>query len=93
MGGPTVAPVISGGGRHLPIADLLGIDDYEIVDQGEIRYYLRRDEDGNPFKTAFVAEQKGFNGPIRFLLVLDAEQKKLSQSESWSTARIRAWVN
>ncbi len=72
--GPTVAPVISGG-RHLPIADLLGIDDYEIVDQGEIRYYLRRDEDGNPFKTAFVAEQKGFNGPIRFLLVLDAEQK------------------
>ncbi len=72
--GPTITPVISGG-QHLPVADLLGTDDYEMLDQDDTRYYLRRDEDGNPLKVAFVAEQNGFNGPISFLLVLDQEQK------------------
>jgi len=63
--GPTVAPVISSG-QHLPIAEYLGTDAYETVEQDQVRYYVTRDQEGNPLKAAFVAEQVGFNGPIRF---------------------------
>ncbi len=72
--GPTVAPVISSG-QHLPIAEYLGTDAYETVEQDQVRYYVTRDQEGNPLKAAFVAEQVGFNGPIRFLLVLDQDQR------------------
>ena len=71
---PTVTPIISYG-QHLPIADLLGTTDYEVVEQAGTRYYLTRDEEENPQAVAFVAEQGGFNGPIRFLIVLDEQQQ------------------
>ena len=71
---PATTPVISYG-QHLPIADLLQDADYEIVDEGGIRYYLVRDDEGNPAQVAFVAEQGGFNAPIRFLVSLDEEHK------------------
>ena len=69
---PATVPVIRDG-QYLPIAELLGDSDYEVVDHEGTRYYLVRDEDGNPAQAAFIAEQGGFNAPIRFLLVLDAE--------------------
>ncbi|NMA61563.1 MAG: RnfABCDGE type electron transport complex subunit D, partial [Firmicutes bacterium] len=71
---PAVTPIISYG-QHLPIAEFLGTDDYEVVEQGGIRYYLTYDEDENPQTVAFIGEQGGFNGPIRFLLVLDENQQ------------------
>ena len=71
---PAVTPIISYG-QHLPIVDLLGTTEYEVVEEGGIRYYLTRDQEENPLITAFVAEQGGFNGPIRFLLVLNEEQQ------------------
>ena len=71
---PEVAPVISYG-QYLPIAELLGQDDFEVVEENGITYYLVRDEEGNPAQTAFISEQGGFNGPIRFLLVLDEEHR------------------
>ncbi|NMB02255.1 MAG: RnfABCDGE type electron transport complex subunit D [Firmicutes bacterium] len=71
---PAATPVISYG-QHLPIAELLEDSNYEVVDEAGVRYYLVRDEDDNPAQVAFVAEQGGFNAPIRFLLVLDQEHK------------------
>jgi|GEM_PF-9271 len=71
---PPATPVFSYG-QYLPIGELLGQDDYEVVDENGTRYYLIRDAEGNPAQTAFVAEQGGFNGPIRFLMVLDAEHR------------------
>ncbi|MGI6625353.1 MAG: RnfABCDGE type electron transport complex subunit D [Limnochordia bacterium] len=69
---PATLPVLHSG-QYLPLADLLGDSDYEVVDQEGTRYYLVRDEEGNPAQVAFIAEQGGFNAPIRFLLVLDTE--------------------
>ncbi|HBG01488.1 MAG TPA: hypothetical protein DDW87_07945, partial [Firmicutes bacterium] len=69
---PATVPVIRDG-QYLPIAELLGDSGYEVVDHEGTRYYLVRDEDGSPAQAAFIAEQGGFNAPIRFLLVLDAE--------------------
>ena len=71
---PAALPVISDG-QHLPIAELLGDSNYEVVDIGETRYYVVRDEEGDPAQVAFIAEQGGFNGPIRFLMVLDTEHE------------------
>ena len=68
---PTALPIISHG-QHLPITDLLGTNDYQVVDQNGTRYYVVWDQDENPAQAAFIAEQGGFNGPIRFLVVLDA---------------------
>lgn len=81
---PAALPVISGG-RHLPVAELLGSENYEIADEQGTVYYLLRNEAGDPEKTAFVAEQKGFNGPIRFLVVLDNQEaiQSLSILEHW----------
>ncbi|HPT82592.1 MAG TPA: RnfABCDGE type electron transport complex subunit D, partial [Limnochordia bacterium] len=71
---PSAVPVFSRG-QYLPIAELLGAEDYEVVENNGTTYYLVRDEEGNPLQTVFVAEQGGFNGPIRFLLALDAEHR------------------
>ncbi len=71
---PQVEPVFSYG-HYLPVGELLGSEEYEVVEENGTRYYLVRDEEGNPAQTAFVAEQGGFNGPIRFFVVLDAEHR------------------
>ena len=71
---PDAVPVFSLG-EYLPIGELLGTDDYEVVDENGVRYFLVRDAEGNPAQTAFVAEQGGFNGPIRLLISLDAEHR------------------
>ena len=72
IGGPDRAaqPVISGG-HYLPIAELLGTTDYEIEDINGTRYYTVRDGEGNLTGAAFVGEQRGFNGSIRYLIALD----------------------
>ena len=59
------------GGHYLPIAELLGTTDYEIEDINGTRYYTVRDGEGNLTGAAFVGEQRGFNGSIRYLIALD----------------------
>lgn len=71
---PEVAPLISNG-HYLPIHELLNDSNFEEVDTDEVSYYVVRDEDGDPLQAAFIAERKGFNAPVRFLVVLDAEHK------------------
>lgn len=62
-------------GHYLPMAELLGDPNFEVVDKGGIRYYVVKDEEGNPLQAAFIGERNGFNAPVRFLLVLDEEHK------------------
>ena len=69
---PSTTPVLSDG-HYLPIADLLETTEYEIVEEQGTRYYVTWDEEDNLQGAAFTAEQGGFNGPIRFLVVLDEE--------------------
>ena len=71
---PSVRPVISDG-HYLPIHELLASSDYDVVDADGTRYYVVRDEEGNPLQATFIAERNGFKGPVRFLIVLDAEHK------------------
>ena len=71
---PSVGPVISDG-HYLPIHELLASSDYDVVDADGTRYYVVRDEEGNPLQATFIAERNGFKGPVRFLIVLDAEHK------------------
>ena len=69
---PEVQPVITH--RHyLPIHDLLGDPDFDIVDVGETRYYVVRDEENNPLQAALIAERNGFNGPVYFLVILEPD--------------------
>jgi uncharacterized protein with FMN-binding domain len=69
---PSMRPVISDG-HYLPIHELLGSSEYDVVDASGIRYYVVRDEEDNPLQATFIAERNGFKGPVRFLIVLDAE--------------------
>lgn len=69
-----IPPIISNG-HYLPIHELLGNPDFDVVDSGEVRYYVVRDEEGDPLQAAFIAARNGFNGPVRFLIVLDPEHK------------------
>ncbi|HHY09442.1 MAG TPA: RnfABCDGE type electron transport complex subunit D [Firmicutes bacterium] len=71
---PAVTPVLSHG-RHLPVEALLGTADYETVEHEGVRYYLRKNEEGEPAAAVFLAEQGGFNGPIHFLVALDQEYR------------------
>lgn len=71
---PAIRPLISNG-HYLPMHELLGDPDYDVVEVDETRYYVVRDEEGDPLQAAFIAERNGFNGPISFLLLLDAEHQ------------------
>ncbi|MGI6651814.1 MAG: RnfABCDGE type electron transport complex subunit D [Limnochordia bacterium] len=70
-----VAPHVISDGHYLPMAELLGDPNFEVVDKGGIRYYVVKDEEGNPLQAAFIGERNGFNAPVRFLLVLDEEHR------------------
>ncbi|NLJ79938.1 MAG: RnfABCDGE type electron transport complex subunit D [Firmicutes bacterium] len=70
---PALTPILSHG-QHLPIADWLGTSDFESLDFEGSRFYVTWNEEEKPAKAVYLAEQGGFNGPIRFLLVLDQEQ-------------------
>ena len=65
-------PVFSGG-NYLPIAEMLGTSQFSVEEIDGNRYYTVRDEDGSLTGAAFVAEQRGFHGPIKFLVALDDE--------------------
>ena len=71
---PRVRPLISDG-HYLPMHELLGDPDVDVVEVNETRYYVVRDEEGDPRRVAFIAERNGFNGPIRFLLLLNSEHR------------------
>ncbi len=70
-----VAPHVITSGHYLPVAELLGDPNFDIVDKAGTRYYVVKDAEGNPLQTAFIGERNGFNAPVRFLLVLDEEHK------------------
>ena len=67
---PTVTPIISNN-EHLPITEMLGSADFEVVYEDGVTYYLTRDNEGDPAEVVLIASQGGFNAPIEFLLVLD----------------------
>jgi len=71
---PSIPPVISDG-HYLPMHEFLESPDYDVVDVDGIRYYVVRDEENNPLQSAFIAERNGFKGPVRFLILLDADHK------------------
>jgi Na+-translocating ferredoxin:NAD+ oxidoreductase RnfD subunit/uncharacterized protein with FMN-binding domain len=83
---PAVYPVISDG-HYLPIHELLEDLAFDVVDADGIRYYVVRDEEQNPLQAVFITERNGFKGPVRMLVVLDADHKVknvtvLNQGES-----------
>ncbi|NLM39100.1 MAG: RnfABCDGE type electron transport complex subunit D, partial [Firmicutes bacterium] len=68
--GQEIQPVFSGP-HYLPIVEMLGTSDYSVEEINGTRYYTVRDGEGTLKAAVFAAEQRGFHGPIQFLVALD----------------------